>query len=206
MILLAAAAPDRERRDLQAQVGAVVDDLHLLQVEPGQPCGPPAQRREVLPSSPCGRPGRPGPIRQNQRSSCASFRLAFSGVRFGKTRVAQASVGQAQIVPRRRASRANPRELQVAAAVVGGNALGREVGDHVELVFAHHLDDRDALFAERARLRLPPCGPVAERSLRRVLDLRGVDPVVLVLHLDGERARSIGGLGDRNREIAMSRD
>ena len=110
---------------------------------------PPAQRREVLrPALVAGRVVGTDPAEPEEllRELSLGLRRASGS---GKTRVAQASVGQAQIVPRRRASRRIRANVQVAAAVVGGNALGREDGDHVELVFAHHLDDRDVLFAER---------------------------------------------------------
>ncbi len=94
--------------------------------------------------------------------------------------------------------------MRVAAAVVGCDPLGSEVGDDVELVFAQHLHDRDVLLAERSRLCLPPRRLVAESCLRGVLDLGCVDAVVLVRHVDGERARSVGGLGERDCELAMA--
>ena len=94
--------------------------------------------------------------------------------------------------------------MPVAAAVLGGDTLGREVGHDVELVFAHHLDDRNAFFSEGAPLCLLPRRLVAEGLRRRMLDLGGVDAVVLVRDVDGERAGPVGGLGDRDGEVAMA--
>ena len=98
----------------------------------------------------------------------------------------------------------NPREVRVAAAVVGCDTLGSEVGHDVELVFAEHLHDRDVLLAERSRLCSPPRRLVAESCLRGVLDLGGIDAVVLIRDVDGKRARPVGGLGEGDCKLAMA--
>ena len=94
--------------------------------------------------------------------------------------------------------------MSVAAAAVGGDPLGREVGDDIELVFAHHLNDRNALLTKGSPLRHLPRRLVTERALRCVLDPGGIDAVVLVGGVDCDRAGPVGGLGERHGEVAVA--
>ena len=84
-----------------------------------------------------------------------------------------------------------------------GDALRWELRRDVELEVAVDLDQRHALLAEGSRLGLPPRELHAQRLLGAVADPRGVDPRVLVLHLDRRRSGAVAGFRERDREVAV---
>ena len=190
-----------------AQIGAAVADVHLGEIELRQPRGSSAQRRQVRRSSPRGRAdpsGRDGRTRAGPARGAGSPSPRSSP---GKTRAAQSSVGQAQIVPRSRPSRRIRRHLprprrgadcpRPRARVAVPRRTSRSCSPD-------ELHDRDVLVARgRASVRLlPRCAP-AERRLRRVRDPRGVDARVLVLDVDGGGAGTVRGCRERDRELAV---
>ena len=161
--------------------------MQLLEVEFREPRRSPTQRGQVLrPAGVAGRVVRPEPAEPEQLAGelapgAHGFDTGEDASRPGLGRPRADRPAQARLTP-------DPCDLPVAAARVGGDALGLEIGHHIELVLAHHLDDRDVLLAERMPLRPLPRGLVAERPVRAMLDLGRVDAVVLVDDVDCQGA------------------
>src|SRR5205823_2640614 len=160
----------------QAQVGAVVDHMQLLQIEPRQAYGASPQLPKVLyPAAVAGWIARAEPAEPEEVLRELPLRLLD---------VERREDAPGPVLGRPRADRpaearlaTGASEVRAAAGVIGGHLLGRELADHVLLEFARDLDDRDRLRAECACPLGLPRRHMAERRLRPLRDLRRVDAV-----------------------------